>query len=95
MLASSRLAGSAAAGAEKSKILKYYDLNAGVDFIPFAIETFGVWGEQAMSLVTEIGRRISEVTHDPRSTIFLRQRLSVAVQRGNAGCIIATLPRDS
>jgi len=26
-----------------------------------------------------------------RSTMFLRQRLSVAVQRGNAGCIIGTL----
>ena len=57
---------------------KYEDLNAGIDFVPFAIETSGVWGEQAMELVTKIGRRIAEVNHDPRSTSFLRQRISVA-----------------
>jgi hypothetical protein len=73
------------------KQLKYQDLNAGVDFVPFAIETSGVWGEQAMELVTEIGRRIAEVNHDPRSTSFLRQRISVAVQRGNAVCINGTM----
>ena len=70
---------------------KYEDLNAGVDFVPFAIETSGVWGEQAMELVTEIGRRIAEVSHDSRSTSFLRQRISVAVQRGNAACVNGTL----
>ena len=70
---------------------KYQDLNAGVDFVPFAIETSGVWGEQAMELFTEIGRRIAEVNHDPRSTLFLRQRISVAVQRGNAAYINGTL----
>ena len=59
---------------------KYQDVNAGVDFVPFAIETSGVWGEQAMELVTEIGRRIAEVNHDPCSTSFLCQRISGAVQ---------------
>jgi len=39
----------------------------------------------------EIGRRLTEVSHKPRSTTFLRQRLAVAVQRGNASCIIGTL----
>ena len=62
-----------------------------MDFVPVAIETSGVWGEQALSLVKENGRRIFEVTHDPRSTAFLRQRISVAVQRGNAACIYGTL----
>ena len=65
---------------------------AGVDFVPFVIETSAcVWGEQAVILTKEIGRRIAEVTHEPRSTSFLRQRLSVAVQRGNAFCILGTL----
>ena len=59
--------------------------------VPFAIETSGVWGEEAMRLVTEIGRRTAVVTHEPRSTAFLRQRISVAVQRGNAACINGTL----
>ena len=84
-------AGSAASAAELSKNTKYSDIIAGVDFVPFVIETSGVWGEQAVILVKEIGRRIAEVTHEPRSTSFLRQRLSVAVQRGNAFCILGTL----
>ena len=46
--------------------------------------------DQAIDLVKEIGRRIAEATHEPRSTAFLRQRLSIAVQRGNAFCILGT-----
>ena len=47
-------------------------------------------GEQAIDLVKEIGRRIAEATHEPRYTALLRQRLSIAVQRGNAFCILGT-----
>ena len=89
--ASSMQSGSAAAGAELKKQQKYNDISAGIDFVPVAVETSGVWGEQAMVFVSEIGRRIAEATHDPRSTSFLRQRISVAVQRGNAACINGTL----
>jgi len=88
--ASSVQAGSAATVAELAKSQKYSDIIAGVDFVPFAIETSGVWGEKARDLVKEVGRRIKEGTHEPRSTTFLRQRLSVAVQRGNAFCILGT-----
>lgn len=91
----SNVAGSAAAGAEQKKQQKYSDMNIDVDFVPFAIETSGVWGEEALRLVNEIGRRIAEVTHEPRSTAFLRQRISVAVQRGNAACINGTLAMRS
>ena len=92
--ASSTLAGSAASAAELNKNAKYADIIAGVDFVPFVIETSGVWGEQALILVTEVGRRMAEVSKEPRSTTFLRQRLSIAVQRGNAVCILGTL-RDN
>jgi len=44
-----------------------------------------------MSLVKELGRRMAEVNKEPRSTMSLRQRLSIAVQRGNAACILGTL----
>jgi hypothetical protein len=60
------------------------------DFIPFVIETSGVWGQQALSLVKDIGRQIAAVTHEPHSTTVLRQRTLVAVQRGNAFCILGT-----
>jgi len=39
-----------------------------------------------------IGRRLTEVTTDPRETVFLFQRLSVAVQRFNAACLADTFP---
>jgi len=73
---------------------KYADLPSSIDFVPVAIETTGVWGEEGSNLISELGRRVSVVKADPRSTQFLRQRISVAIQRGNAACILATVPRD-
>ena len=42
--------------------------------------------------VRELGRRTSMITHDPRETSFLLQRISVAVQKGNAASCAGTLP---
>ena len=33
-----------------------------------------------------------EITGEKRSTFFLSQSISVAIQRGNAACIIGTAP---
>jgi len=64
----------------------------GVDFIPFAIETSRVLARvQAWELVSEIGRRLTLTTHEPRSRTFLRQRISMVVIRGNAQCVLGTL----
>jgi len=86
-------AGSAAANAEIRKCHKYQDIICGVDFVPVAIETSGAWGKQAIGLIKEIGRRIAAITYDNRATSFLRQRLSIAVQRGNATCVLGTLSK--
>lgn len=93
--ASSTQAGSAAATAEANKTLKYADIISGVDFTPVAIETTGVWGEQALDMITAIGQRIAHKTHDPRSTMYLRQRISIAVQRGNGYCILGTFQQTN
>ena len=93
--ATSLLAGAAASTAEAKKIIKYSDLPSHIDFIPVAIETTGVWGQAGLELVKELGHRISTIQMDPRSTQFLRQRIALAVQRGNAFCIQATHPRVS
>jgi hypothetical protein len=61
--ASSIQAGLAAAAAVAKKSQKYDDIISGVDFVPLAIETSGVWGEQAIELVKEIGRRIAASTY--------------------------------
>ena len=53
-------------------------------FYPFVIETAGTWHEMAIEFTQEIGRRITTITEDTRETAFLFQRLSMALQRGNA-----------
>jgi len=56
----------------------------GIIFFPVAIETAGAWNHLAIELVQEIGRRTTAVTEEPRESTFLFQRLSIALQRGNA-----------
>ena len=84
-------AGAAAAKAETTKMNKYAALANTYLFIPLAFETLGSWGEQAKAFVIQLGRRITEVTGDVRETEYLRQRLSIAVQRGNALSVRGTL----
>jgi len=47
-----------------------------------------------IELVQEIGRRTTVITEDSRETAFLFQRLSVALQRGNAISFLGTFPQD-
>ena len=84
--------GSAAALAESKKRAKYANLALAHDFLPIAIETLGSWGQAGLAFVNEVGRRISAVTGDKRATSFLKQRLAMAVQRGNAAAVLGTLP---
>jgi len=44
----------------------------------------GTWNNRAVELVQELGRRMTAVTEDTRETTYLFQRLSMALQRGNA-----------
>ena len=84
-------AGAAATRAEASKVAKYAAIATTHIFVPLAFETLGPWGEQAQSFVTELGRRISAVTGDTREIAYLKQRLSIAIQRGNALACLGTL----
>ena len=56
------------------------------------METFGAWGPAAKELISAIGSRIKERTGEPRSSEFLRQRISIELQRGNAASVLGTLP---
>ena len=42
------------------------------------------WNHQAVELVQELGRRMTAVTEDTSEATYLFQRMSVALQRGNA-----------
>ena len=59
--------------------------------MPIAIETLGAWGPAAQEICGDIGGRIARVTGDLRSTSFLKQRLDIAIQRGNAAAVLGTL----
>ena len=84
--------GAPSEAAEVKKIKKYSALSTAFKFIPIAVETLGPWGPEAKAFVTELGKRLSTATGDPRSSAFLKQRISLAVQRGNAICIKQSLP---
>jgi len=90
---SSSAAGSAAVLAEEKKRDKYSQLvsSGRYTFVPIAIETLGAWGPSAQEICAEIGGTIARRTGDMRSSSFLRQRLNIAVQKGNAAAVLGTL----
>ena len=90
----SKLAGSAAEAREFSKTLKYTELSEDYCFAPIGIETFGSWGSDGHKIVKEIGKKVMEATDEKRSAFFLFQSISIAIKRGNASCIIGTVPQS-
>jgi len=53
-------------------------------FVSVAIESSGTWNNQAVELLQELGRGMTAVTEDTREATYLFQRMSMALQRGNA-----------
>ena len=84
-------AGLVAAGAEERKEAKYTSLGSLHCFTPLAIETTGVLGPKSKTCVKELGGRVARVTGDQKSSHYLLQRLSVAVQPGNAASVMGTM----
>ena len=86
-------ASSAAKEAEERNIHKYTSIATYHTFIPIAIETLGPMGPQAKMFLLELGRRLRQQTGEPRSTSYLLQRISMAIQKGNAVAMMGSLPR--
>lgn len=76
--------GAAADLAATRKSDKYSNLPNSYLFQPIAFENLGALNETAISLISELGHKISEKSNDPRESIFLFQRLSVTLQRFNS-----------
>lgn len=91
----SKKAGFAAQKRENHKRSTYNTLDSNFHFIPVCVETLGSFGDGALKLVKRIGELMQNVTGEKRSTNFLIQRISVAVQRGNAAAILGTVPSDN
>ena len=77
--------------AEDRKDSKYKHLGPAYIFTRIAIETSGAIGPRARAFLKELGRRLRRETGEANSTSHLMQRLSVAVQRGNAAVILACI----
>ncbi|XP_055348359.1 uncharacterized protein LOC129595388 [Paramacrobiotus metropolitanus] len=93
--ATSKQAGAAAARAEQDKVAKYRELTRDYLFRAFGVETLGPLGPDASHLVTEVGKMIQQETGEVRATEFLRQRISIDVQRGNAASVMGTAPASA
>ena len=42
---------------------------------------------KASKLIKQIGKKIQEATGEKLSTFYLKQRISIAIQKGNAVCV--------
>ena len=82
-------AGAVADLVEKKNRRIYTDLEPTHHFVPIGIETLGVFGPEARSFFVDLGHRLRETNSESLSYTQLIQRISVAVQRGNAPSILA------
>ena len=79
----------APAVAGRHKATKYAVFAQRYDVIPVAIATLR-YGSDASAFIDTLGTRITQATGEPRSATFLRQSISMAIQRGNAAAILGT-----
>ena len=84
----------AARQAALTKNTKYIDIISTHIFYPIVIETACSWDVQALEVIEEIGGRITEATEDPKETMYLFQRLSMTIQRGNALSFFNTFDKN-
>ena len=87
---SAAAAGSAAEYAAERKMQKYTELAACYTFVPVALESLGPLNSTGANFIKSIGGRTWSCTGDHRENSFLWQRLSMAVQRFNAACLLGT-----
>ena len=83
--------GAVAQQAEDRKMQKYKHLDSCYFFTPVAIETSGVFGPKTTEFLKVLGHRLRQVSGEANSFAYLTQRLSVAVQRGNAASVLEQL----
>ena len=76
--------GFASESAASKKVAKYSNLPREFIFQPVALENLGPTSSSTAEFFTELGRRIGLVSGDPREEFYLRQRISVCIQRFNA-----------
>jgi hypothetical protein len=93
VLKSSEVSGFAAEMACKRKHSKYSSIiSSNYVFKGLAFETLGPWCKEAIDFINVIGNRLIAESGDSKSKKFLFERISLAIQRGNAASIRGTFP---
>ena len=77
--------------AERRKLSKYKEIETSHIVQPLVFETLGGFGISAWTFTRELGAMLRAQTMEPREAAFLRQRLSVAIQMGNAACLAESM----
>ena len=98
-LASSRLnqgslsnPGTTATEAEARKTEKYCEfLDNGYSFQQVALEVQGSLGKSSETFITRLYKMLCRSHDDQRVSSFLKQRISMALQIGNAACCLETV----
>ena len=73
---------------------KYGQLALSYTFIPVAVETLGPINNAGLEFLSDLGRRISQVSNDHHDSAFVFQHLSVLIQRFNAVAVANTPAED-
>ena len=60
-------------------------------FTPIAIETSRVFGSETLKFLRELGHCLRQASGECNGYSYLLQRLSVAVQRGNAASVMGSV----
>lgn len=55
----------------------------------------GPWGQNAHHLYNKMLHRLVETSCDQRDGYYFAQRISIAIQHGNAANLLGTIPSDS
>lgn len=76
--------GAAADQAERDKHNHYTELKTRFHFTPVAFESLGSVGPETELFLKKLGKLMKRNTGEPRCQDFLLQRISIAIQRGNA-----------
>lgn len=88
---SSKKSRSIAEKAERYKHNHYIHLKENYLFTPIAFESLGCMGPETKKFINKLGSLMKAASGESRSTDYLLQKISIAIQRGNSACILGTL----
>ena len=68
---------------ETTKNRKYSIIKNTHTFSPIIVDTLGAYGDETQTLLANIGKRLFQITGNKKAASHFRQRISIAVQKGN------------